>query len=136
MKLSLRWHIVLTLAPLLLLLIVLGGAGAILLLRLGGRIDAILRENYRSVIYMERLNEALERIDSSFHIALAGREQDARSQFREQWLLFDVNLNGERNNSTFAGEGGVVGPLPALDKEYRSRGKPFSDRPSVVNAIR
>src|SRR5262245_10027791 len=65
-KLSLRWRILLTLVPMLLLVLVLGSVGAVLLHRLGNSIDAILRENYRSVIYMERLNEAVERIDSSF----------------------------------------------------------------------
>ena len=55
----------------------------VLLHRLGGSIDAILRENYDSVIAMERLNEALERIDSSFQFALAGRRRTkARQQYR------------------------------------------------------
>ena len=61
MTLSLRSRIVLTLLPLLAVLVILGGAGVALLHRLGGRIDAILRENYDSVIAMERLTEALER---------------------------------------------------------------------------
>ena len=46
---------VLTLLPLLALMAVLGGVGVVLLLRLGGNIDAILRENFDSVVYMERL---------------------------------------------------------------------------------
>ena len=37
----------------------------------------ILRENYDSVIFMRDLNEALERIDSSFQFALAGREEQS-----------------------------------------------------------
>lgn len=132
MKLSLRWHIFLTLVPLLLLLIVLGGAGALLLLRLGGRIDAIMRENYRSVIYMELLNEALERIDSSFHIALAGREQDAHQQFTDHWKRFDENLEGERKNITLPGEGELVQELAELGEEYRRQGTNFFDRPTAV----
>ncbi len=72
MNFSLRSRIFLTLAPLLVLLAVLGSAGAWLLYDLGGRIDVILRENYESVLAMQHLNEALERIDSSFEFALAG----------------------------------------------------------------
>ena len=49
-----------------------GGTATILIYRLGTGIDQILRENYDSVIYMRDLNEALERIDSSFQFALAG----------------------------------------------------------------
>ena len=125
MRLSLRWHVFLTLVPLLLLLIVLGGSGAVLLQRLGGRIDAILRENYRSVIYMERLNEAVERIDSSFHIALAGRDSDARKQYEANWGLFRENLDGERENITLPGEAELVQQLEQLGDEYRRQGDAF-----------
>ena len=65
--------------PLLALLAVIGGAAATLLYRLGGSIDLILRENYTSVVAMERLNESLERIDSSFQFALAGEEKKRSS---------------------------------------------------------
>ncbi|HEV3260652.1 MAG TPA: hypothetical protein VG013_27610, partial [Gemmataceae bacterium] len=78
MNLSLRARIFLTLVPLLVLLAVVGAAGVVLIYRLGGSIDAILRENYDSVVAMERLNEALERVDSSFQFALAGEERKAR----------------------------------------------------------
>ena len=85
MRLSLRRRILLTLAPLLLLLGAVGVAGVLLLHRLGGQADLILRENYDSVRAMFRLNEALERIDSSFTFALSGREEEARRQYRDNW---------------------------------------------------
>ena len=71
-------RILITLIPLLLLLAVMGGAGIVLLLRLGNSVNAVLRENYRSVVAMEGLNEAVERIDSSFQFALSGRQDQAR----------------------------------------------------------
>ena len=74
MTLTLRHRIFLTLVPLLLLLAVVGSAGVALLLRLGNSINEILRENYRSVLAMERLAEAIERINSSFQIAMSGRD--------------------------------------------------------------
>lgn len=67
MNLTLRGRILLTLVPLLALVVVLGTAALMLLSRLAGRIDAILRENYDSIIAMERLNEALERIGVGFN---------------------------------------------------------------------
>jgi signal transduction histidine kinase len=114
---------------LLLLVLVLGGAGSVLLHRLGGSIGAILRENYASVIYMERLNEALERIDSSFQFALAGRELDARQQYVEHWKQFYENLEKEGENITLPGEGDLVEELTALGEDYHRRGDTFFERP-------
>src|SRR5436853_7479013 len=100
MTLSLRRRILLTLAPLLLLVAALGGAGVILLHRLGGRADLILRENYDSVRAMFRLNEALERIDSAFQFALSAREDHPRQQYRDNWPAFDKQLAVQRRNIT------------------------------------
>src|SRR5262249_11546528 len=90
MSLTRRHRIFLTLVPLLLLLAVVGSAGVTLLLQLGNSINEILRENYASVIAMERLAEAVERIDSSFQIAMSGRDdkdlvQRARRQYEDNW---------------------------------------------------
>src|SRR5947207_1922796 len=100
MRLSLRRRILLTLAPLLALIAALGGAGVLLLHRLGGRADLILRENYDSVRAMFRLNEALERIDSAFQFALSGREDDARHQYRDNWPRYDEQLRFQQSNIT------------------------------------
>jgi signal transduction histidine kinase len=127
---TLRARIFLTLVPLLALLAIIGIAGALLLYWLGGRIDAILRENYRSVIYMERLNEALERIDSSFQFALAGREDSAKRQFDDNWPAYRENLQGERENITLPGEQELVDRLVTLTERYQARGTAFYKRPA------
>src|SRR5262249_29695041 len=101
-----------------------------LLHQLGGRIDAILRENYDSVIYMERLKEALERIDSSFTFALAGQEDKARQQYQEQWGPYQENLRKEQDNLTIPGESELVDRLAALSKIYRRLGDAFYARPA------
>jgi signal transduction histidine kinase len=123
--LTLRQRIFLTLLPLVVLLTVLGSAGVALLYRLGGRIDVILRENYDSVLYMERLHEALERIDSSFAFALANRPKMARRQFDEQWQVYDHYLAKEQGNVTLPGEQELVDRLTALSAEYRRQGDAF-----------
>jgi signal transduction histidine kinase len=127
MPLTLRRRIFLTLVPLVLLLAVLGSAGVVLLWRLGNNINNILRENYRSVIAMERLNEALERIDSSFQFVLNAREdvelkKKARAQYDQNWGHYRDALEIEQNNITLPGEDALVERLTSLSDQYRAGG--------------
>ncbi|MBY0227683.1 MAG: HAMP domain-containing protein [Gemmataceae bacterium] len=125
-----RRRIMLTLAPLLLLFAVLGGTTLVLLSRLGGRIDAILRENYDSIRAMERLNEAVERIDSSFQFALLG-QKDARTLFDAHWNELESQFRIEEANITiFPDEKDLVDELRVLKDEYRRKGRAFHDATS------
>ena len=112
-----------------------------LLHRLGGSIDAILRENYESVVAMQNLIEALERIDSSFQFMLVAREmRDANERGQvwrrrpststaENWGRFDEALNKERNNVTIhPTEDELVSELTAATKAYRRLGDEFFAR--------
>jgi signal transduction histidine kinase len=130
MMLSLRSRIALTLLPMLALFTLLGGAVMMVLSHLGGRIDAILRENYDSVLYMEQLGEAVERIDSSFQFALAGREDKARQQYGPNWADYLRNLGKEQNNVTLPGEADLVKRLAALTDAYQKKGDAFYALPA------
>lgn len=125
MTLTLRQRIALTWLPLFVLLVVLGAAASFVLRHLGGRIEDIMRENYRSVVYMKDLNEALERIDSSFHIALAGRLADAKAQYAENWRKYRDNLSDEQDNITLPGERELVDELISLSTTYEQQGDAF-----------
>src|SRR5258707_13860504 len=118
MTVTLRQRIVLTLLPLLVLMVGLGGTAAALLYDLGGRIEAILHQNYDSVLYMERLNEAVERIDSSFQFALLGRDQRGRDQFDENWPNFQNWVTKEQHNITEPGEQERADRLSVLAQRY------------------
>jgi signal transduction histidine kinase len=131
--LSLRQRILITLIPLLVLLGAIGSAGIVLLFRLGNSVDAILRENYRSVIAMEGLNEALERIDSSFQFALSGRQEQARQQYSRSWESYLKNLEIEKNNITVPGEGELVDRLDRVTNDYHQKGQAFYAGPSNNN---
>ena len=125
MKGSLRLRIFWTLLPLLGLLTILGVAGFILLSQLSNRIDDILRENYDSVLYMENLNEAVERIDSGLQFALAGHEDLGRRQYAENWKGLLENLGKEQNNVTLPGEDALVRSLTDLTQQYREMTEAF-----------
>lgn len=135
MKLSLRHRIVLTLLPLLVLPAVLGGAAVALLSQLGGRIDAILRENYDSVIYMQRLDQALDQINESFLLVIAGRGDAARPQYARGWEAYREMLRNEQGNITETGEVELVEQLTSLTKQYRQQGDAFY-RPGTRDAAR
>jgi signal transduction histidine kinase len=130
MTLTLRQRILVTLAPLLALLALLGGAGVVLLYRLGGSIDVILRENYDSVLYMERLGEALERIDSTFQFTLADREDPKHEEYEANWVRFGDNLRLEQSNITLPGEAELASRLAQVAKRYRAEGDAFNALPS------
>src|SRR5262245_39915529 len=128
---TLRTRILLSLVPLGLFIIGLGIAGFLLLNRMGGRIDAILKENYGSVQAMFRLNEATERIDSSFQFALAGREDAAVKPFEDNWKAFDGQFDAEANNVTIhPTEDELVARLRVLRDDYRARGRKFYALPA------
>ena len=123
MSLSLRHRILLTVVPLVALIAVLGTVGLVLLHRLGGRIDVILKENYDSVVAMVDLNEALERIDSSLQFALAGQfEPDAYVRY---WKDYDRSLRAEQANITLPGEQERVDRLVELTNTYRTEASRF-----------
>lgn len=128
MTLPLRKRIILTLFPLLALLLILGTAGVWLLYHLGTRSDAILRENYDSVIAMEHLKDGLERIDSSFQFTLAGQEAKARTQYEANWKTYRDNLRFEQGNITVSGEKELVDELTVLTEQYEQQGTAFYAR--------
>ena len=126
--LTLRQRVFLTLLPLVALVLGLGGAGTALLRHLGGLTDEILRENYASVVAMERLNESLERIDSSFQFALAGQTARAAAQYEANWKSYRESLGVEQGNITLPGEREAVERLTALTARYRAQGDAFYAR--------
>lgn len=102
---TLRAKLLIGLTPLLVILVALGVWAIVMFARLGSNIDVILKENYRSVQYAERMKEALERMDSALLFAIGGEEQQAREQFDEFRPVFEENLRRERANITLIAEG-------------------------------
>jgi signal transduction histidine kinase len=128
MRLTLRLRVFVTLVPPLVLIAVLGVAGVALLSQLGGGIGAILHDNYRSVIFMERLGESLERIDSSYVLDLAGYHKEAGQQYEDGWKAYRKWLKEEQANITEPGEDVLVERLTAATNRYKELGKKYRDR--------
>jgi two-component system, NtrC family, sensor histidine kinase KinB len=124
-----RLRILIAMVPLFALLVVLGATGTVLIYYLGQQPNAILRENYDSVVYMRDLNEALERIDSSFQFAVAGRKEQSREQYEQNWKKYQNCLDSEAHNITLPGERDFDERLEGLSRSYHEQGNAFYNRP-------
>src|SRR5208282_4726321 len=105
---TLQTKLLIGLLPTLAILVGLGSWAIIMFYHLGGNIDVILRENYRSILAAERMKEAVERMDSGLLFAVGGRDQRGREQFNQNRPRFEENLAIEQGNITVPGEGGLA----------------------------
>ena len=115
---TLRSKLLLGIAPLLAIMVGLGLWAVVMFSRLGGNIDVILRENYRSVLAAQNMKEALDRMDSALLFAIGGQEARAQDQFREFRPNFERSLQVEHGNITLPGEQEMADDLSMLYGRY------------------
>jgi NtrC-family two-component system sensor histidine kinase KinB len=123
--LMLRNRIVLGLAPIFILLIAMGIYAVSLFTKLGGAIDVILRENFRSVLAAQNMKESAERMDSALLFALVGEENRGRQLYQENLPIFRKNLHIELNNITLPGEQELADKVAQLHDQYVKRAEAF-----------
>ncbi len=133
---TLRMKLMLGFLPLLAILIGLGLWAIAMFYGLGGNIDVILRENYRSVLAVERMKEAIERMDSGLMFAFSGRAQQAREQFDKSKEEFDSQLGVEQHNITVPGEQELVNELTAEYRSYLDLAADYFDLHNATTAQR
>ncbi|MCC0178305.1 HAMP domain-containing protein [Waterburya agarophytonicola K14] len=100
------------------LILFVGGWGIFNLRRLGRASNAIVEENYRSIIAAEKKIDALERQDSAILLALLGNEEQARGQFREAEFRFLQAFANSKSNVTIEGEAEIIEALEATYNDY------------------
>lgn len=130
--LGLRTRLVLGFIVLLAILLAVGVDSISLLDRLGGSIDVILRENYKSVIACEQMKEALERMDSGALFALAGEEREGDALAAQNRPRFAAALRTELGNLTLPGEGARAERLRQLFAAYTPVLERVLDRQAAV----
>ena len=133
---TLRMKLMLGFLPLLAILVGLGLWAIVMFYRLGGNIDVILRENYRSVVAVERMKEALERMDSGLMFAFSGCAEQAREQFDKSKQEFDRQLGVEQHNITVAGEKEAVEELTAEYRGYLALATDYFDQRDSTTSSR
>jgi signal transduction histidine kinase len=115
---TLQTKLLIGLLPTLAILVGLGLWAIIMFYQLGGNIDVILRENYRSILAAERMKEAVERMDSGLMFAVGGRDQRGREQFLANRPRFEEHLTIEQGNITVPGEQELTESLSGLFRGY------------------
>jgi len=100
------------------------------LLSLGKASDAILRENYRSILAAENMVDTLERQDSGILLAFLGDTETGIAQFRENEALFLQWLARAKDNITIRGEAELVQAIEDGYSRYRATFFKLTGQPS------
>jgi signal transduction histidine kinase len=112
------------------LFLLIGGVGLLTMAKvsvLGGAIDVILKENYRSVIACQTMKEALERLDSGVLFSFLGQPEESRLMIEENRRVFNDALDSELKNITIPGEGEKANRIPPLFRAFNDAIAPVVD---------
>jgi NtrC-family two-component system sensor histidine kinase KinB len=101
---SLRTKLLLAQIPLGLALAAVGGMSVYTVDALGQSSQAILADNYRSVLAAQRMKESIERLDSAALFLVAGERERALEQAHKNRPRFEEELAVEERNITEEGE--------------------------------
>jgi len=82
--------------------------------------EAILKDNYRSVLAAERMKESAERIDSGVVFAVMGRPELGFPQIDDNTPKFEHELREQEGNITEPGEADATTTLRAAWTRYRA----------------
>ena len=116
---TLQTKLLIGLLPTLAILVALGLWAIVMFYRLGGNIDVILRENYRSVLAAEGMKEAIERMDSGLLFAVGGRTTSGgREQFDANRPRFEQHLGDRAGQHHLPGEQELADALERLFRQY------------------
>jgi NtrC-family two-component system sensor histidine kinase KinB len=85
---------------------------------LGQASDAILKENYKSILAAENMVYAIERQDSAILLIFAGYQEEGWNQFRENEGQFFQWLGRAKDNITVEGEDKIVNTIEVEYSKY------------------
>ena len=100
------------------LIIAIGGWGITNLRRLGKASEAILKENYNSILAAENTIEALERQDSAILLFLLENRDRGSQQFQNNQIEFLKWLGRAEGNITIPGEAEIIASIESAYQDY------------------
>lgn len=117
---TLRGKLLLAQAPLAIALAVVGLVAVTTIADLGNSAQDILKDNYRSVLASQRMNEAIERIDSMLVLRVTGSGSEGADELGGLRRRFESELGVEAGNITEPGETDAVTHLRAAWEAYQA----------------
>jgi signal transduction histidine kinase len=117
-------------APLAVALAVVCVVSILVISSLGTSSQAILKDNYRSVLAAQRMKEALERMDSAALFIVAGQRDKGREQGTLNQPRFEAELKVQEGNITEAGEKEVTQKLRSFWTDYQAKFDRIQNRES------
>lgn len=125
---SLRQKMLVGFGGLLLIIILLGVRSTMQVTDLGSAIQAILRENYRSVNACQEMKDSLERMNEGALLVLLGNREEGIDAINKDIPGFEKALNIELNNVTLPGEGERAARIQELYVKYKSKIQSMEDK--------
>ncbi len=117
---GLRQRLSLGFSGLLVIILLIGIQGIREITELGPSIDVILRENYRSVIACQHMNEALERMDDGALFIMLGYGKAGNEGIAKNAIDFERALQVELNTITLPHEGEKANLIKTLFIQYKA----------------
>jgi NtrC-family two-component system sensor histidine kinase KinB len=99
--------------------------------RLGKAAEAILKENYESILAAENMIDSIERQDSAILLLMLNYPEESIKQFRENENHFLLWLGRAKDNITIPGEGKIIDDI---DKGYSAYLVNFSSLQATVRS--
>jgi NtrC-family two-component system sensor histidine kinase KinB len=133
---TLKGKLLATQAVLAVALALVGATAVVSIRTLGDASDAILRDNYRSVLAAQRMQESVERIDGAALFRVAGRPEKWDQEAAPALALFERELAAQEANITEPGEGAATARLRKAWDAYREASLRFSGLPITASLDR
>ncbi|MBN2600932.1 MAG: HAMP domain-containing protein [Candidatus Marinimicrobia bacterium] len=100
---------------------------------LGKASDAILSENYKSILAAENMIDAIERQDSAILLIMTGYQQEGNAQFQQNISHFLQWFARANDNITIAGESIIIAEIDSGYNQYLSRFSELNNLFSLKN---
>lgn len=118
---TLRTKLFMAQLPLVAALLFLGVFSLVTTSRIGDSSQTILKDNYRSVLAIQKMKESLERMDSAAFFVIEGRRREAEDIITGHRARFEAELALQKSNITEKGERDATSELDDSWQRYRAR---------------